>query len=83
MTGTCYFCGAEGESYQEQIFDHIFEALICERCDRLSALTRYGEWVDSDCNMSQYRREHDYYWRSVKGDNRDKKEMSPLPRDRI
>ena len=83
MTGTCYFCGAEGESYQEQIFDHIFEALICERCDRFSALTRYGEWVDSDCNMSQYRREHDYYWRSVKGDNRDKKEMSPLPRDRI
>ena len=83
MTGTCYFCGAECESYQEQIFDHIFEALICERCDRFSALTRYGEWVDSDCNMSQYRREHDYYWRSVKGDNRDKKEMSPLPRDRI
>ena len=73
MTGTCYFCGAEGESYQEQIFDHIFEALICEKCDRFSALTRYGEWVDSDCNMSQYRREHDYYWRSVKGDNRDKK----------
>ena len=83
MTGTCYFCGAEGESYQEQIFDHIFEALICEKCDRFSALTIYGEWVDSDCNMSQYRREHDYYWRSVKGDNRDKKEMSPLPRDRI
>ena len=83
MTGTCYFCGAEGESYQEQIFDHIFEALICEKCDRFSALTIYGEWVDSDCNMEQYRREHDYYWRSVKGDNRDKKEMSPLPRDRI
>jgi len=83
MTGTCYFCGAEGESYQEQIFDHIFEALICEKCDRFSALTIYGEWVDSDCNMAQYRREHDYYWRSVKGDNRDKKEMPPLPRDRI
>ena len=83
MTGTCYFCGAEGDSHQEQIFDHIFQALICEKCDRFSALTVYGEWVDSDCNMSQYRREHDYYWRSVKGDNRDKKEMSPLPRDRI
>mgnify|MGYP003154051592 CR=1 FL=1 len=46
MTGTCYFCGAEGESYQEQIFDHIFEALICEKCDRFSALTQYGEWVN-------------------------------------
>ena len=73
MTGTCYFCGAEGESYQEQIFDHIFEALICEKCDRFSALTVYGEWVDSDCNIAQYRMEHGYYWRDVKGDNRDKK----------
>ena len=73
MTGTCYFCGAEGESYQEQIFDHIFEALICEKCDRFSALTRYGEWVDSDYDIAQYRRDHGYYWRGVKGDNRDKK----------
>ena len=73
MTGTCYFCGAEGDSHQEQIFDHIFEALICEKCDRFSALTIYGEWVDSECNIALYRREHDYYWRSVTGDNRDKK----------
>jgi hypothetical protein len=81
MIGTCYHCGLKGESFQEQIFDHIFEALICARCDRFSALTRYGDWVESEADVAQYRREHGYYWRSVKGENHDKKEMLPLPRD--
>jgi len=82
MIGTCYHCGLKGESYQEQIFDHIFEALICARCDRFSALTRYGDWVESEADVAQYRREHDYYWRTVKkGDNHDQKEMPPLQGD--
>ena len=84
MTGTCYFCGAEGESYQEQIFDHIFEALICEKCDRFSALTQYGEWVNSSANYQGWLKEHDYGRDMKQGDNHHAegtKEMPSLPWD--
>ncbi len=58
----CHVCKTHVDVLIQKVFEYEFYYYVCDTCDEIYAMTRYGDWVESGCVMEWYSKGNTPEW---------------------